>query len=59
MVQEAGGPWWLKVARFGAFGFEAARVDVVEDEVVARVQTPGGQAVFSESCWCRAQDREI
>ncbi len=39
---------------FGALGLEVAGVEEVGGEVVVRVQSPGGQAVFCDGCGYRA-----
>ena len=49
MVQDS------SAVEFGALGLEVAGVEEVGGEVVVRVQTPGGQAVFCDGCGRRAR----
>ena len=42
---------------FGAFGLEVAGVDEVGGEVVVRVQSPAGRAVFCDGCGFRARSK--
>ena len=42
---------------FGALGLEVTGVEEAQGEVVARVQTPGGQVVLCGSCGCRARSK--
>ncbi len=51
MVQDS------SVVEFGALGLEVAGVEEVGGEVVVRVQSPGGQAVFCDGCGLRARSK--
>ncbi len=51
MVQDS------SAVEFGALGLEVTGVEEVGGEVVVRVQSPGGQAVFCSGCGCRARSK--
>ncbi|WP_420433461.1 ISL3 family transposase [Candidatus Poriferisocius sp.] len=51
MVQDS------SVVGFGALGLEVAGVEEAGGEVVVRVQSPGGRAVFCDGCGIRARSK--
>ncbi|WP_419923939.1 ISL3 family transposase [Candidatus Poriferisocius sp.] len=51
MVQDS------SAVEFGALGLEVTGVEEVGGEVVVRVQSPGGQAVFCDGCGRRARSK--